>query len=197
LSEQVKRHEVDFRFDALNWNFLKIMAQLAHFASIKYGKPEQYIGARLIEGRSPMNHIAEHMRQYMAGEAHDHFGDPAFHLAAIAYNAMMEFFYLRTFGPLVAYFGKATTAPGTCVGCGKPRTECLHSGVLGVHCKDSRNVNSQKTRLCVPSDAGPFPINGQNTRTMELCAREFCYNTWPSHAQIPVCCDNHPTKPTL
>jgi hypothetical protein len=95
---EVKRQPVDFRYDALNWDFIKLLAQIAHYAAGKYGAAEQYTGARLTEDKSPINHIYEHLRQYQTGENHDHFGDPAFHLAAIAYNAMMEFYYHDRFG---------------------------------------------------------------------------------------------------
>jgi hypothetical protein len=48
-----------------------------------------------------MNHIGEHYRMYCARELHDHFGDLDHQLAAIAYNAMMEYYYLHNGGPTV------------------------------------------------------------------------------------------------
>jgi hypothetical protein len=95
------RHPVDYRWDALNWEFLKLLARIAHYADAKYGRAENYVDSELGGDRSPMNHIPEHVRQYLTGEPHDHFDDPAFHLAAIAYNAMMEFYYLQQRGPRV------------------------------------------------------------------------------------------------
>ena len=76
------------------------MAQIAYYAGLpeKYGRPEQYTDSRLVGDRCPVNHIAEHLRQYVTGEEHDHFKDRRFHLAAIAYNAMMEFYYHTTLG---------------------------------------------------------------------------------------------------
>jgi hypothetical protein len=45
--------------------------------------------------------MREHLRQYIAQEPYDKFdGDLGWHLAAVAYNAMMELFYLRKFGPV-------------------------------------------------------------------------------------------------
>lgn len=94
----VKRHSVDFRFDALNWEFIKFLARIAHYAAGKYGSAEQYADGRLEGEKGPINHIYEHLRQYQAGEPHDHFGDPRAHLAAIAYNAMMEYYYHTKWG---------------------------------------------------------------------------------------------------
>jgi hypothetical protein len=100
--EKVKRAPVTFRWDALNWDFLKMLADIAHYAAGKYGSAEQYAAARLEGEKSPINHIYEHLRQYQAGEPHDHFGDPRYHLAAIAYNASMEFFAHTKWGHKVS-----------------------------------------------------------------------------------------------
>jgi hypothetical protein len=79
------RHKVGYRYDALNVDFLKRMAEIAAYAGEKYGVPEQYTTSRLVEDRSPINHIYEHLRQYQLGETYDHFdGDPRYHLAAVA-----------------------------------------------------------------------------------------------------------------
>jgi hypothetical protein len=95
---ETKRQPVDYRYDALNWDFIHMMAEVAHLGGQKYGTPEQYISARLIGEKSPMNHILNHYREYMKGELHDHFHDLEHHLAVIAYNAMMEFYYHKQFG---------------------------------------------------------------------------------------------------
>lgn len=100
---EVKRVPVTYQYHRLNWHFIKLLAEIAHYADAKYGQTEQYTGARLVGEKSPLNHIAEHMRAYMAQEPHDHFTDPAYHLAAIAYNAMMEYFYLESGGPTTSY----------------------------------------------------------------------------------------------
>ena len=92
-AKKVNRTPVDFRYDALNWDFIKLLAQVAHYAEGRYGRAEQYTDARLEKDQGPVNHIYEHLRCYQTGEAHDHFGDPVYHLAAVAYNAMMEFYY--------------------------------------------------------------------------------------------------------
>lgn len=99
MSKEAVRHPVDYRYDALNWDFIKAMAQIAKYADEKYGDAPQYVHTRLEKDASPMNHIAEHTREYLHGEVHDKFGNLEMQLAAIAYNAMMEFHYLRKFGP--------------------------------------------------------------------------------------------------
>jgi hypothetical protein len=95
------RHPVAFRYDAINPSFLKRLALLAGYASEKYGSWDQYTTARLIGEKSPYNHIHEHLRAYITNEKYDHFdGDPSWHLVAVAYNAMMEFYYRTKFGHL-------------------------------------------------------------------------------------------------
>ena len=95
----VKRVPVEFRYDAINPTFLKWMARIGHYASEKYGSWEQYREARLTGEKSPVNHIYEHLRSYAEGEPYDHFdSDVRWHLVAVAYNAMMEFFYCTRFG---------------------------------------------------------------------------------------------------
>jgi dATP/dGTP diphosphohydrolase len=99
MRNDVKRVPVDYRYDAINPNFLKWMAKIGAYAAEKYGSWEQYTNARLCGEKSPVNHIYEHLRQFRAGEAYDHFdGDVRWHLAAIAYNACMEFFYVSKWG---------------------------------------------------------------------------------------------------
>lgn len=92
------RQPVTYRYDALNFDFIKYMAEVAYYAGTIYGAPEQYTTARLEGEKSPINHIYEHLRQYQHAEPHDHFGDVESHLAVIAYNAMMEYFYHKRFG---------------------------------------------------------------------------------------------------
>ena len=97
----VNRVKVNFDYEGLNWDFIKLLAEIAAYARGKYGSIEQYADVYPKGEQSPLNHIAEHMRQYMARELHDKFGDLKHQLAAIAYNAMMEFYYLEHGGPTV------------------------------------------------------------------------------------------------
>ncbi len=94
-----KRDPVDFRYDAIHPTFLKWMACIGAYADNKYGAWDQYKSARLVGDKAPVNHIFEHLRQYQEGEMYDHFdGDTRWHLVAIAYNAMMEFYYHTRWG---------------------------------------------------------------------------------------------------
>ena len=98
--EAPKRDPVDFRYDAINPTFLKWMAKIGAYADQKYGAWEQYTKARLTGEKAPVNHIYEHLRQYVAGEPYDHFDhDARWHLVAVAYNAMMAFYYHSKWGP--------------------------------------------------------------------------------------------------
>ncbi len=97
-----KRVPVDFRYDAVNPTFLKWMARIGGYASEKYGSWDQYKTSRLTGDKSPINHIYEHLRSYVESEPYDHFdGDVRWHLVAVAYNAMMAFYYHSKWGPEV------------------------------------------------------------------------------------------------
>lgn len=102
-SKEAKRNEVDYLYTGLNWDFIKLMAQIAKYAEGKYSRAENYVDSRLIGEKSPINHIYEHLRLYQTREAHDHFGTLSHQLAAIAYNALMEYYYLvHAGGPTVS-----------------------------------------------------------------------------------------------
>ena len=95
----VKRVPVDFNYTGLNWDFIHAMAQIPPYADEKYTSWSQYTHARLEGEKSPANHIIAHLRSYMHGVPYDKFdGDVGRHLVAIAYNAMMEWYYLKKFG---------------------------------------------------------------------------------------------------
>lgn len=96
--EKVKRVPVNYQWQALNWDFLRLLADIASYAAGKYGSAEQYVNARLEGEKSPVNHMYEHLRAFQAGELHDHFGTLEHQLAAVAYNAMIEYAYVRMYG---------------------------------------------------------------------------------------------------
>jgi hypothetical protein len=99
--EEAKRVPVNYRYDALNPTFLLWMARIGSYATEKYGDWSQYTHSRLVGMHSPVNHIYEHLRSYAEGLPYDHFDkDVRWHLVAVAYNAMMEFFYYGKFGPI-------------------------------------------------------------------------------------------------
>ncbi len=91
---KVKRVPVDYRHDAINPEFIHCLARIAGYAAQKYGSPMQYLDARLMGEKGPINHARNHIGEYQLGKLHDHFGDLRFQLAAAAYNLMMEFNYI-------------------------------------------------------------------------------------------------------
>ena len=98
----VKRVPVTYRYDAIWPEFLKLMANIAGIADGKYahlGGVFNYTKVRLSGEAGPINHIYEHLREYREGVPYDNHesGDLGYHLAAIAYNAMMEWYYLRNY----------------------------------------------------------------------------------------------------
>jgi hypothetical protein len=95
---EAKRVPVDYIYHQLNWDFIHGLAQIASYAQGKYGSVQQYADSRLAGEKSPVNHMLRHIGQYITGEEHDHFGNVESHLLAIAYNAMMEYFYYQTYG---------------------------------------------------------------------------------------------------
>jgi len=92
--KEAKRDPADFRFDLLDWEFIYSLALLAKFGADKYGELD-WQKSRLSGDKSPMNHIIRHFFSYKADEAYNHgdLTDPKYHLVAIAFNAMMEFWY--------------------------------------------------------------------------------------------------------
>jgi hypothetical protein len=95
----VKRDPVDFRYDALNPEFLRRLSRIGAYAAKKYDAWEQYAEERLVGEKSPINHAYEHLACYVEGKPYDHFdGDPIWHLVAASYNLMMEFYYHRKWG---------------------------------------------------------------------------------------------------
>ena len=98
--QTAKRNPVEFNYTGLNPTFLKWLAKIPVYTNDKYGSFTQYTKSRLKGEQSPMNHMIEHWRQYISNEPYDHFdGDVRWHLVAIAYNAMMEFYYHSVYGP--------------------------------------------------------------------------------------------------
>jgi hypothetical protein len=95
---EAKRVPVDYIYHQLNWDFIHGMAQIASYAHGKYGSVQQYADSRLAGEKSPVNHMAAHLKQYITGEKHDHFQTMEAHLLAIAYNAMMEYYYYQRYG---------------------------------------------------------------------------------------------------
>lgn len=95
MSESAKRDIRGIRYDILDPDFEEMMAKIAHFGAVKYGEFNWH-KSRLTGDQGPMNHIRKHYKSYMKGEPYDHHElgkDRKIHLAAIAFNAMMEYWY--------------------------------------------------------------------------------------------------------
>jgi hypothetical protein len=92
---------VDVEF--LNAKFLQAMNDIGRYGNEKYGKESfhyrQKTGdrSRGVLARAKPDAIAAHAREhfemYMRGELHDHFNTRKHQLAAVAFNAMMEFYF--------------------------------------------------------------------------------------------------------
>ncbi len=92
---EAKRNPVHYRYDILDPAFLHAMAEIAHYGAVTYGE-FNWQNSRLAGDKAPVNHIYKHLGQYRSGEKYDHLnGARTYHLAAIAFNAMMEFYWAR------------------------------------------------------------------------------------------------------
>jgi hypothetical protein len=82
--------------------FIEAMSDIGRYGFDKYA--EQSFEARASRGLRERpsertsavaigDHAAEHFAGYLRGELHDHFGTSKHQLAAVAFNAMMEFYF--------------------------------------------------------------------------------------------------------
>ena len=93
--EEAKRNPQNLRYDILDPEFEDLMAKIADYGAKKYGELNWHI-SRLEGDKSPINHIRKHLNKYRLKQPYDHSEiglDPKIHLVAIAFNAMMEFYY--------------------------------------------------------------------------------------------------------
>jgi anthranilate phosphoribosyltransferase len=81
--------------------FLKAMDEIGQYGHEKY-KDKSFQEQRLRGDRSRIkrcdpkeiaSHASAHYASYLRGELHDHFHTRKHQLAAVAFNAMMEFYY--------------------------------------------------------------------------------------------------------
>lgn len=96
--KEAKRTLVKFNYNALDPEFLFMLAEVAYIADEKYGDWEQYKDVRLKGNQSPISHIYHHLGNYRSGADYENLNGEfkrkkVFHLAAVAYNAMMEAWY--------------------------------------------------------------------------------------------------------
>jgi hypothetical protein len=91
----------DYRF--LIPQFLEAMNEIGCYGHDKYGKDSFHHRAQLgdrsrgelarTQAEVIAEHAAAHFRMHLAGIPHDHFGTRHHQLAAVAFNAMMEFYF--------------------------------------------------------------------------------------------------------
>jgi len=92
---EAKRDKVKYRYDVLYWNFIHVMAEIGAIGAEKYGE-FNYQQQGLERDKSPINHIANHLREFIEKQPYDHKelgNNRKYHLAAIAFNAMMQYWH--------------------------------------------------------------------------------------------------------
>lgn len=95
VSQEAKRDPSGVRYDILDPNFLHALAMLASIGAKKYGDLN-WQKSKLKGDKSCVNHIHSHLGSYQMELAYDHLelgNNKKYHLIAIAFNAMMEFWY--------------------------------------------------------------------------------------------------------
>ena len=90
-----ERRPVDYRYDALDWNFIKAMAQVCGRALSDYnGNPWTNIDFSA-PGANPINHAINHIQEFLKGVKHDKLGTLRHQLAAAAANLMYAYWQLK------------------------------------------------------------------------------------------------------
>lgn len=92
---KASRFPTKTRYDILDPEFLEAMAKIGKHGADKYGD-FNWTKSRLIGEKGPINHIFGHLKKYRISEQYDHLDvgtERKYHLAAIAFNAMMEYYY--------------------------------------------------------------------------------------------------------
>lgn len=93
-----RRDPLNARYDTIYPMFIRAMAMIGAYGAEHYGEGN-WMKSRLTSDKSPVNHIHHHLIDYQSGQPYDHteIGEAKlWHLAAIAFNAMMEFYYEDT-----------------------------------------------------------------------------------------------------
>lgn len=96
MSEAI-RNSQNIRYDILDPLFLECMAKIADYGAKKYGN-FNWQKSYLTDDKGCINHIYKHLKSFRLEELYDHpeiAGEgKEMHLAAIAFNAMMEFYWV-------------------------------------------------------------------------------------------------------
>jgi hypothetical protein len=95
--------EAPAQYEFLNAKFLEAMNQIGRYGNDKYGKDSFHQRAKIgdrsrgslarTDSEVIANHSWNHFAEYLAGLPHDHFHTRKHQLAAVAFNAMMEFYF--------------------------------------------------------------------------------------------------------
>lgn len=89
-------------YEFLSPAFLEAMNDIGRYGSEKYGtdsfqarrlKGDTSRSLRRCEPQAIADHAREHFSMYLNHLPHDHFGTDKHQLAAVAFNAMMEFYF--------------------------------------------------------------------------------------------------------
>lgn len=92
---KAKRNPTKYRYDILMPEFIEALALIAAYGAEKYGE-YNWQQSRLTGDKGPVNHMDKHLNAYKQRKPYDHLElskEPKFHLAAVAFNAMMEYWY--------------------------------------------------------------------------------------------------------
>jgi hypothetical protein len=90
-------------YEFLNAKFLEAMDDIGRYGNGKYGKDSFHQRAKAgdrsrgtlkrTEPAAIAQHAEDHFKMHLRGELHDHFHTRKHQLAAVAFNAMMEFYF--------------------------------------------------------------------------------------------------------
>jgi uncharacterized protein involved in copper resistance len=90
-------------YEFLNPAFLKAMDDIGRYGNDKYGKDSFHQRSKAgdksrgtlerAQSEEIAKHAADHFMDANAGIPHDHFGTRTHQLAAVAFNAMMEYYF--------------------------------------------------------------------------------------------------------
>lgn len=90
-------------FEFLSYQFLLAMNDIGRLGYEKYGEESFHIlsqkgiertGLERVYSKQIAEHAAQHFKEYLEGTPHDKFNTLIHQLAAVAFNAMMEAYFL-------------------------------------------------------------------------------------------------------
>jgi len=91
------------KYPFLNEKFLQAMNEIGEYGHAKYGENSFHARAKkgdksrgtLVRTQPELiaKHASDHFLMHLQGVKHDHFGTLRHQLAAVAFNAMMEYFF--------------------------------------------------------------------------------------------------------